>query len=62
MPKAPSSTLAKRRSCTMAIILLLGEIMPSYSCCAKEGLVYIVIALPINQQPSSCAKCTRANM
>ena len=27
----------------IAVILLLGEIMPIYSCCSKKGLVYIVI-------------------
>jgi len=36
--------------------------MPSYSRCAKEGLVYIAIISPVNRQPSSYAKYTRANI
>jgi len=48
MPKAPLSTLVERQSYTIASILLLGEIIPSYSHYIKEGLVYIIIALPIN--------------
>ena len=62
MPKAPSSFLAEHRSYTAAVILLLGKIIPSYSYYAKEGLVYIIIALPVNRQPSSYIKYTRANM
>jgi len=62
MSKAPSSTLVERWSYTVVSILLLGKIMPSYSCYAKEGLVCIIIASPINRQPSFYAKCTRANM
>jgi len=62
MPKAPSSSLVERRSCTAAIILLLGKIMPSCSYCAKEGLICVIITSPINWQPSSYIKCTRANM
>ena len=48
MPKATPSFLAKRRSQTIAVILLLGKIIPSYSRYAKEGLVYITITSPIN--------------
>ena len=43
-------------------ILLFGEVMLLYSCCAKEGLVYIIIAAPSGCQPSSCFKCTSVNM
>jgi len=48
MLKAFSFTLVERRSYTVAIILLLSEIIPSYSYYTKEGLVYVVITLPIN--------------
>jgi len=60
--KRPSVSSAERRSCTVASILSLGEIMPSCSRCAKEGLVCVAIAAPAGRQPSSCAECTRANM
>jgi len=47
MPKASSSLYAQRRVRTVAIILLLGEIMLSpCSYCVKEGLVYIILASP----------------
>jgi len=37
--------------------------MPSpYSCCAKEGLVYVALVSPTAQQPSSCLECTKANI
>ena len=31
----------------VAVILLLGEIMPTYSCCTEKGLVYIIIIAPL---------------
>ena len=34
---------SKRRAYVVAVILLLGEIMPSYSRCEEKKLVYIVI-------------------
>jgi hypothetical protein len=43
-------------------ILSLGVIIPSYSCYIEKKLVYIAIAAPSSRQPSSYAKCTRANM
>jgi len=47
----------------MAIILLLGKIMPSlYSRYAKEGLVYIVLASPLFWQPSLYLECTKLNI
>ena len=27
----------------VAVILLLGEVMPTYFCCMEKGLVYIII-------------------
>jgi hypothetical protein len=32
-----------RRSKLVAVILLLNEIMPTYFCYAKKGLIYIII-------------------
>jgi len=51
MPSKVSKPLASssiaRQSYTIAAILSLSEIMPSlYSCCIKEGLVYVVLASP----------------
>ena len=43
-------------------ILLLGKIMPIYSCCAKKKLVYITITAPSSRQPSFYIKCTKSNM
>ena len=53
---------SKRRACVIAIILLLGEIMPTYSCYVLKGLVYIVIIAPLGRQPSFYTKCTKLNM
>ena len=36
------------RSKLVAVILLLSEIMPTYSHCAEKGLVYIAIAALFN--------------
>ena len=38
---------SKRRAYIVAVILLLGEIIPIYSYCAKK-LVYIIIVAPFN--------------
>ena len=46
----------------IALILLLGEIMPIYSCCVKKGLVYIIIAALFNYQPSFYTKYIKLNM
>ena len=40
------SLVSKYSTCCsklVAVILLLGEIIPAYSCCIKKGLVYIII-------------------
>ena len=44
-----------------AFISLNSKIMSPYSCCAKKGLVYIVIIALFSCQPSSYSKCTKAN-
>ena len=52
----------KRRAYTVAVILLLGEIMPSYSYCEEKKLVYIVIIAPFSRQFFSYVKCTKLNI
>ena len=46
----------------VAVILLLGKIMPSYSCCKEKKLVYIIIIAPFSRQPSFYIKYTKSNM
>ena len=46
----------------IATILLLSEIMPIYSYCAKKKLVYIVIIALFSYQPSFYIKYTKLNM
>jgi hypothetical protein len=50
------------RSKLVAVILLLSEIMPFYSCCAEKGLIYITIMALSSWQPSSCSECTKLNI
>ena len=56
------SLASKRRAYIVAVILLLGEIMPSYSYCNKKKLVYIIIIAPFSRQPSFYFKCTKLNI
>ena len=56
------SLASKRYVYTVAVILLLGKIMPSYSHYKEKKLVYIIIIAPFSRQPSSCIKCTKLNM
>ena len=46
----------------MAVILLLGKIMPTYSRYTAKGLVYIIIIALLNRQPSFYTKCTKLNI
>ena len=46
----------------VAVILLLGKIMPTYSYYAEKGLVYIIIIALFSYQPSSYIKYTKLNM
>ena len=46
----------------VAVILLLGEIMPSYSCCDEKKLVCITIVAPFSCQPFSYFKYTKSNI
>ena len=56
------SLASKRRAYTVAVILLLSEIMPFYSCCKEKKLVYIIIIAPFSHQLFSYFKCTKLNM
>ena len=46
----------------VAIILLLGKIMPTYSRYIEKGLIYIAIIAPLSRQPFSYTKYTKLNM
>ena len=46
----------------MAVILLLGKIIPSCSCCEEKKLVYIIIIAPFSHQFFFCVKYTKLNM
>ena len=46
MPPVRSSA-SERRTRVVAVILLLGEIMPTCSRCVLKGLVYIAIIAPL---------------
>ena len=61
MPFIRSSAF-KRRAYVIAVILLLSEIMPTYSLCVLKGLVYIAIMAPLGHQLSFYAKYTKSNM
>ena len=56
------SLASERYTCVVAVILLLGEIMPTYSYCVLKGLVYITIMASLGRQPSFYAKCTKLNI
>ena len=51
-----------RRFKLVAVILLLGEIMPTCFYYAEKGLLYITIVALSSRQPFSYTKCTWANM
>jgi hypothetical protein len=46
----------------VAVILLLSEIMLTYSYYTEKGLVYIIIIALFSWQPSSYFECTKLNM
>ena len=52
----------KRRTYAVVVILLLGEIMPSYSHYKEKKLVYIIIIAPFSCQLSFYFKCTKSNI
>ena len=56
------SLVSKYCTYIIAVILLLSEIMPTYSYCVLKGLVYIIIIALLSRQPSSCTKYTKLNI
>ena len=56
------SLASERRACVIAVILLLGEIMPFYSRYEEKKLVYIVIAALSNRHPFFYVECTKLNI
>jgi len=63
MPKAPSFLYAQHYTRTIAAILLLSKrILSLYSCCLKEGLVYIALVSPLSWQPSLYLEYTKLNI
>ena len=56
------SLVSKRRTCIVAVILLFGKIMLTYSYCAEKKLVYIIITALFSRQPFSYIKCIKLNM
>ena len=56
------SLASKRRTHAVAVILLLGKIMPFYSYCDKKKLVYITIIAFFSCQPSFYFKYTKLNI
>ena len=56
------SLVSKRHAHAVAVILLLGEIMPSYSHYNKKKLVYVIIVALFSCQPSSYSKYTKLNI
>ena len=46
----------------VAVILLLGKVMPTCSRYTEKGLVYIIIIALFSRQLFSCAKCTKSNI
>ena len=56
------SLVSECRAYTVAVIFLLGEIMPSCSHYKEKKLVYIVIIALFSRQPSSYIKCTKLNI
>ena len=56
---------SKRTACyfkLVAVILLLGKIIPTYSYYIEKGLVCIMIMAPLGRQPFFCIKYTKLNM
>ena len=56
------SSVSKRCTCIITIILSLNKIMPTYFCCVLKGLVYIAIIALLGCQPSYYTKYTKLNM
>ena len=56
------SSVSECRTYIVTVILLLGEIMLTYSYCVLKGLVYIIIIAPLGCQSFFYAKYTKLNI
>ena len=56
------SLASKHYTYIVAVILLLGEIMPSCSHCEEKKLVCVIIIIPFSLQSSSYIKCIKLNI
>ena len=61
MPPVRSS-VSEHRTCVVAVILSLSEIMPTCSRCVLKGLVCITIIAFLGHQPFSYTKCIKSNI
>ena len=58
----PPSVASMYCATLIALILSISEVMPSYFCCIKKGLVYITIVALFSCYPLSYTKYTKLNM
>ena len=58
----PPSVASVYYATLIALILSIGDIIPSYSHYIKKGLVYIAITALSSYQPLSYTECTKANI
>ena len=56
------SLASERCAYILAVILLFGKIMPSYSRCVEKKLVCIIIIAPFGCQPFFYSECTKSNI
>ena len=56
------SSVSEYHIYTVALILSLSVIMPTYSYCTKKKLVCVIIIAPSSHQPSFCSKCIKLNI
>ena len=56
------SLVSRRRIYIIAVILLLGKIIPTYSYYILKGLVYITIIISFSRQPSFYTKHIKYNI
>ena len=56
------SLVSKYCTYIVILILLLSEIMPTYSSCTEKKLVYIIIMASFSCQPFSCLEYIKLNI
>ena len=64
MPSVRSLVSKRTAHCfkLVAVILLLGKIISTYSYYVEKGLVYVIIIALFSRQPSSYTKYTKLNI